>query len=397
MNTNFWSLRTATVGRLRPEAVFEFCFLAARLYSGAAIIVMKKKFVPIVAFVILAFSTFPASAWDYEGHRAVNQLALASLPKDFPAFVKTREAAERIAFLAGEPDRWRNMGDDLPLAHFNGPDHYIDLEQLEDYGLTPQTLPIFRHDLTAKLAVERAAHPEKFPVIDPAKNKDHTRELIGFAPWAIAEYCGKLKSSFSYLKAFQNYGGTPEEISNAQQNIIYIMGVMGHYVGDCSQPLHVTKHHHGWVGDNPHGYTTSSSFHGWIDGGFFRKMGGIKVETLVGKIRPAKIVGDPLKPDDLFRQIMTYLLETEKEIEPLYQLDKDGKLTPENEKAGEGRAFLDGQLVKGGQMLGDLWYSAWQQATEDQYLKRQLNDRKAAMTNAPVPPKQPGSLKATVQ
>ena len=88
-----------------------------------------------------------ARAWDYEGHRVVNQLALAALPKDFPAFVKTPEAAERIAFLAGEPDRWRNQGDgrnptdDLPLSHFNGPDHYLDLEQLEDYGLTPRTVP----------------------------------------------------------------------------------------------------------------------------------------------------------------------------------------------------------------------------------------------------------------
>ena len=249
---------------------------------------------------------------------------------------------------------------------------------LDDYGLTPQALPMFRYDFTAKLALARAAHPEKFPPIDPLKNKDHTRELVGFAPWAITEYCGKLRSGFSYLKAFQDYGGTPEEIANAQQNIIYVMGVMGHYVGDCAQPLHVTKHHHGWVGDNPHGYATNSSFHAWIDGGFFRKTGGIKVESLAGKIRPAKIVGDPTKPDDLFRQVMAYLLETHKQVEPLYQLEKDKKLSPENEKAGEGRAFLEGQLVKGGQMLGDLWFSAWQQATEDKYLIRNLTERKAA-------------------
>ncbi len=330
-----------------------------------------------LAALVLPFCP-EAFAWDYEGHRAVNQLALAALPKGFPAFVKTPEARERIAFLAGEPDRWRNLGDDLPLAHFNGPDHYLDLENLEDYGLTPEALPIFRYDFTSKLALPRAAHPEKFPPIDPARNKDHTRELIGLAPWAITEYCGKLKSGFSYLKAFQDYGGTPEEIANAQQNIIYVMGVMGHYVGDCAQPLHVTKHHHGWVGDNPHGFATNSSFHAWIDGGFFRNTGGIKAEPLVGKIRPAKIVSDPTKPDDLFKQVMAYLSETHKQVEPLYQLEKEHKLSPENEKAGEGRVFLEGQLVKGGQMLGDLWFSAWQQATEDKYLIRNLTERKAA-------------------
>jgi len=319
-----------------------------------------------------------ARAWDYEGHRAVNQLALVALPADFPAFAKTPEARERIAFLAGEPDRWRNISDDQSLPHCNGPDHYLDLEELADYSLTPQTVPPLRYDLAARLAIMRVAHPERFAPIDPTKNKDHTRELIGLAPYAIAEHCGKLRSGFSYLKAYQNYGGTPEEIANAQENILYIMGVMGHYVGDCAQPLHVTKHHHGWVGANPKGYATNSTIHGWIDGGFFRKAGGIQVNSLTDKIRPAKIVGDPLKPDDLFRQVMAYLVATEQQVEPLYQLNQAGKLTPENPSSAEGRAFLEGQLVKGGQMLGDLWYSAWQQATEDRYLIRQLTERQAA-------------------
>jgi hypothetical protein len=333
--------------------------------------------VPLFAALVVLAST-SARAWDYEGHRVVNDLALAALPADFPDFVKTPEARERIAFLGGEPDRWRNVTNDQSLPHFNGPDHYLDLEDLEDYGLTPETAPQLRYDLVAKLAVFRAAHPERFEPIDPAKNRDHTRELTGFAPWAITEYCGKLRSGFSYLKAFQDHGGTAAEIANARANIIYIMGVMGHFVGDCSQPLHVTKHHHGWVGVNPDGYTTNTSFHAWVDGGFFKKTGGVNAAALAGRIRPARIVGDPLKPEDLFRRVMGYLMETHQQLEPLYRLEKEKKLTPENEQSAQGRAFLDGQLVKGGQMLGDLWFSAWQQATEDRYLIRQLTERKAA-------------------
>jgi hypothetical protein len=324
-----------------------------------------------------------ATAWDYEGHRVVNQLALAALPTNFPAFALTAEARERIAFLAGEPDRWRNMGDDIVLGNFANPDHYFDLEELGHYGLTPESLPVFRYDFTVKLGLARAAHPEKFAPIDPLKNKDHTRELVGFAPWAITESCGKLRSGFSYLKAFLDYGGTPAEIANAQANISYIMGVMGHYVGDCAQPLHVTEHHHGWVGPNPHGYTTNTGFHGWIDGGFFRKTGGVNAAPLLGKVRPARIVGDPTKPEDLFRQVVAYLLETHKLVEPLYRLDKTGSLTPENEKAGEGREFLQTQILRGGQMLGDLWFSAWQQATEDKYLIARLKERQAAATPPP--------------
>lgn len=341
---------------------------------------MKKFLTATLPLCLLAPA---AGAWDYEGHRVVNQLALAALPANFPAFVLTPEARERIAFLSGEPDRWRNQGDgrnptdDVVLSHFAGPDHYFDLEQLEDYGLTPEALPIFRYDFTVKLGLARAAHPEQFEPIDPLKNRDHSRELVGFAPWAITENCGKLRAGFSYLKAFLDYGGTPEEIANAQANIIYIMGTMGHYVGDCAQPLHATRHHHGWVGPNPHGYTTNAGFHAWIDGGFFRKTGGINAAPLTGKIRPAKIVNDPTKPEDLFRKMVAYIVETQKLVEPLYRLDKERKLSAESPDVEQGREFLHARLVRGGQMLGDLWFSAWQQAGEDRYLIARLKERQS--------------------
>ncbi len=340
---------------------------------------MKKilsRFLPVCFSISLGLGS--ASAWDYEGHRVVNQLALASLPKDFPAFAFSSNTEERIAFLAGEPDRWRNVSDELPLVHCNGPDHYIDLESLDEYGLTPQTLPIFRYEFAAKLGAARALHPDKFPAIDPTKNRDHTRELIGFLPWAIVEYEGKLKSEFSYLKAYEQNGGTPDEIANAHDNVIYTMGVMGHFVGDAAQPLHTTIHHHGWIGANPNGYTTNRSIHQWIDGGYFMKTGGVKADALRVKIQPAKLVGDRANPEILFRQVMDYIVASHNELDPLYRLEKEGKLSAEGEKGLEGKVFLEGQLVKAGQMLGDIWYSAWKQAPEDRYLKQELLQRQTA-------------------
>src|ERR1700722_11105401 len=240
-------------------------------------------------FAVMTISTgvFNAGAWDYEGHHAVNELALASLPANFAGFELTPALKTRIEFLAGEPDRWRNTSD-LPLNHVNGPDHYFDLEDLKLCGLTPETLPPLRYDFVAVLARARAAHPGNFPAIDPAKDADHTRELDGFLPWAITENYEKLKSDFAALKALKQYGGTPEEIANAQADCVYVMGVMGHFVGDGSQPLHTSANFNGWdPKNNPKGYTTKQTFHAWIDGGYFKKTGGIKVEALVGKIQPA--------------------------------------------------------------------------------------------------------------
>src|SRR5256885_325896 len=121
----------------------------------------KSSLLAAFAFALFHLSTTKTSAWDYEGHRLVNQLALASLPANFPGFVRAPAAAERIAFLSGEADRWRNTPD-LPLKHCNEPDHYIDLEELSLYGLKPESLPVFRYDFVAQLALVRKAHPESF-------------------------------------------------------------------------------------------------------------------------------------------------------------------------------------------------------------------------------------------
>lgn len=329
---------------------------------------------------LIIFSTQNANAWDYEGHRAVNELALASLSSDFGVQL-TPALKDRIVFLAGEPDRWRNISD-LPLKHVNGPDHYIDLEDLTLYGLTPETLPIMRYDFVADIARARAEHSERFLPIDPERDTDHTRELSGFLPWAITEYYEKLKSDFSSLKAFQTHGGTPEEIANAQADIVYVMGVMGHFVGDGSQPLHTSKYFNGWEpNNNPKGYTTRTTFHAWIDGGYFRKIGGIKVDALIGEIQPATRIPNADDAEAFFRYVVAYLVAQNKFVEPLYELDKEGGLSGVGDKGMEGKPFLENQLVKAGQMLGNIWYTAWLAAPEDTYLERQLDQRNATPVN----------------
>ena len=325
-------------------------------------------------FALLSFVAAPSRAWDYEGHRIVNELALASLPKDFPSFVRTPVASERIAFLAGEADRWRNSTN-LPARHGLSPDHYFDVDELPLYGLSPKTVSPFRYDFVGQLKMARDKYPEKFPAIDPIKNSDHTRELIGFLPWAINEYFAKLESAFSYLKTFEQFGGTPEEVANAQQNVIYIMGVMGHFPGDASQPLHTTKHFNGWIGDNPKHFATNHTIHSWIDGGFIRRE-DIRFEELKPQVRAAKSIWQNGAPNnDAFEASMQFLLAQFSLVERLYELDRDGDLSPGRQDATRGREFISRQLLKGGQFLGDLWYSAWQSARIDTYLRGELSRR----------------------
>ena len=327
--------------------------------------------------LLLAALLVPAAvlkAWDYEGHRIVNRLALASLPADFPAFVREPAAAERIAFLSGEPDRWRNSPD-LPLRHVNSSDHYLDIEQLAEAGLDAATVPAHRYVFATDFAAGRAAHAEHFPPIDPARNTDRTREWPGFLPWAAAEHYGKLRSAFSYLKTFEESGGTPEEIANARANVLYIMGVMGHYIGDGAQPLHTTKHHNGWIGPNPREYTKWPRFHSWIDSGFINRA-GIDYDAVAPRLVPARplaLAAAPGARDPLFSAVMDWLLEQHAQVEPLYALEKSGALRAEvAATSAEGRAFIEARLLAGGQMLGSLWLTAWQQAGPDTFLRTQL-------------------------
>jgi hypothetical protein len=317
-------------------------------------------------------------AWDEPGHRMVNQLALASLPPDFPAWIHEPANAARIAFLAGEPDRWRNSRNE-PFLGDNGMDHYIDMEQLTYAGIDLDTLTPFRYQFAAEYAAGRLAHPDRFPPIDPAKDLDHTREWPGFLPWAISEYYAKLQSEFSYLKAYERYG-TPEEVAEAKANIVYVMGVMGHFVGDGSQPLHATVHHHGWVGPNPNGYSTRFGIHAWIDGGFIAKA-GIKVGEILPTVTPVQPLD--LTPradgrDPIFADVFAYLRTTQAFVEPLYQLEKEHKLEGPGPDSQEGRDFIKARLLAGGEELGAVWLTAWRQAAPDTFLQSTLIKRAAA-------------------
>lgn len=328
-----------------------------------------------MAILLLASGPIEMRAWDYEQHRLINQLAVAALPTNFPAFVRTPAAVERLGFLAGEPDRWRNTPD-LPLRNQNHPDHYLDLEDLEPARLKPENLSHFRYEFAAAFAVERAARPQDFPSIDPLRDADRTRAWPGFLPWAITEHYAKVKSQFSYWRVFQS-DGWPEEVRNAEENLLYVMGVMGHYVGDAAQPLHTTRHYNGWVGANPKGFTTTNRIHSWIDGGYLRKV-GLTMEELRPRLRPATLLwkSEPkVRRDDVFPEVMTFLLAQYQQVEPLYELEKAGGFSGEGEDGLKGKEFLAKQMLMAAQWLGDLWYTAWQQAPPDTFLKARLAER----------------------
>jgi hypothetical protein len=135
------------------------------------------------------------------------------------------------------------------------------------------------------------------------------------------------------------------------------------------------------VGENPNHYSTNR-IHAWIDGGYIAKA---KIEDDLGdmkkKMRLAQVVtfkGQPATSDQMFPAVIGFIVDQNKLVEPLYKLDQEHKLTGDDELGLQGKPFIEGQLMKGGQLLADIWYSAWQQAAVDDYLARQLHRRNQA-------------------
>jgi hypothetical protein len=336
-----------------------------------------------------------AFAWDHPGHSMVNEVALNSLPADFPAFVRERTNTERIKFLAGEPDRWSHAPD-MPVKHADWLNHFLDVEQIPTVGLDLAKLPALRYQFAAQFLAARAANADKLPPEAPPQVPDivpeHTREWCGFLPWEIVEQYGRLKAAFASWQAYEQFG-TPEEAANGRADIINVMGLMGHYVGDASEPLHATVHHSGWSGDNPKDYTKWFGIHSWIDSGLIRKA-HITSADLTARVAPAQPLPVTARADGrdpIFVAALDFIIAQNQFVEPIYRMEKEGRLgnvppgQPDRPVSPEARELVEGQLLKGGQLLGALWLTAWKTYKPDAYLIGVLQRRQKAQTPATKP------------
>ncbi len=311
--------------------------------------------------------TLPASAWDEQGHATVTVLAHEKLPATMPGWLRTPEVRARLAYLSAEPDRWRGQKN-VDLDHINKPDHYLDVEALEPYGLSLNKLPPLRRQYTDLLATVRTNHPDRFP--RPERDNDYTRLTPGLLPWTIAELQWKIAASWTTLKTYEKHAELvrDDEMRFARDNVVLHMGLLSHYVGDGAQPLHLTDHHNGWIGPNPNGYTTSKQFHSFIDGGVI-DLHGITTESLLPRAKAPR----PVPVTAYWKDIAVYLGETHALVEPLYKLEKSGELRKE-----AGKKFIEARLLEGGAMLAGTWVAAYDGAVIDDFRVRQLLKRKPA-------------------
>ncbi len=287
----------------------------------------------VAAFLVPLMMVEPSLAWGGDGHRMINRLAAANLPKDVPAFLRNGNALDTMEYLGPEPDRWRNKAEE-ELGAAQAPEHFLDMEYADLIG----SLPKKRYDYVRALEKAAAAHPDL----------NLTPEKVGLQPYVTEEVYQRLKSS---MREYRHLLATGEDTKPAETAILFYAGWLGHYVADGAQPLHLTIQYNGWTGPNPHGYTTDHKIHSQFESVY------VTANIKPAEVAPLVQAAEPKLLNDEWADYMNYLRHTATFVEKTYQLEKAGAFADAG--TPEGRAFVEERLAAGAIELRDMIYTAW--------------------------------------
>jgi hypothetical protein len=305
----------------------------------------------VASSLIAIFATQPAFAWGREGHMMINRLAAQYLPADVPAFLRNGNALDTMEYLGPEPDRWKERAEQ-ELSDTQSPDHFLDYEWAV-FGAKPCTagsagcvggyiFPKKRYDFLRALTAAAPQHPGI-----------KLRENVGLQLWQVEEVWQRLKVDF---RQYRKLVATNADTAPVETAILFDAGWLGHYVGDGSQPLHITIQYNGWTGPNPNGYTTEHHIHALFESTFV----GANVKP--ADIAPLVASTTPQVIADEWTQYLEYVQHSNSLVEKTYQLEKAGAFTGDG--TPEGKAFADERLAAGTIELRDLIYSAWIHSAE---------------------------------
>jgi hypothetical protein len=192
--------------------------------------------------------------------------------------------------------------------------------------------------------------PDRYSFMEALAAKKLELVKVGYLPYAILENYEKLVNAFRFWRRAR----TPQDRESARANAVYVAGILGHYVGDGSQPMHLSIHYNGWADNvsNPKNYTKDRGFHARYETAY--------VNAAIGA---AAVKVQPQRLADVWDVIKQYLAQDFAEVEPMYELEKVGEFNPQQPRA-KGTAFIANQLARASTMLGNLWYTAWLQSGE---------------------------------
>ena len=307
-------------------------------FYGSAVVLYTagmRKFCVVVAVALVPVLLVEQSvAWGNDGHRMINRLAAEALPAEVPEFLRSQSALDAMEYYGPEPDRWKSNSE-MELKMAGESEHFMDMEWADLIG---GPLPRRRYDFVRALAVAQRSHVE-IPL---------TPEKVGLQPYVTDEYYERVKAA---MREYRGLVAAHKDTQPVEAEIVFLCGIMGHFVGDGSQPLHATIQYNGWTGENPKGYTTEHRIHAQFESQFVKDV--VKPSRDVAPL----IAKEPKVLGDVFEEYVAYLRHSQSLVEKTYELEKVGGFAGKG--TAESRAFVDERLAAGATELRDLIYTAW--------------------------------------
>ena len=294
-----------------------------------------------LAGVAMLAGAAQALAWGATGHRLIGEAGMQSLPPDLPAFLRSPEAVQAVGEIAREPDRSKGSGQ--PHDRDLDPGHFLDVDDQGRVNGGPALadLPLDRE--AYDLALRPAATDAYGSGYLPYNIEDSFEQVVkDLAYWRVET--AALKSDRSVAER----AWIAHDLQMRTALTIRDIGWWAHFIGDASQPLHVSVHHNGWGSyPNPHGYT-DEKLHAPFEGAFVHDhLTLASVEVAMPALRPCAPIATCT---------IAYLTATNAEVEPLYALWGAGDFTRADSKAV---AFTTTRVAAGAAELRDMVVAAW--------------------------------------
>ena len=283
-----------------------------------------------------------ALAWGATGHRIIGTLGVLALPHEIPAFLRTQEAGMDAGELSREPDRWRDSGKTHDSSR--DPAHFVDVDDDGNVlgGPALNALPVTRAGYETALRAVGA---------DSAK--------AGYLPYAIIDGWQQLTKDFAYWRVLtaaipreqnpQHKAWLERDLVRREQLTINDLGIWAHYVGDASQPMHVSVHYNGWGAyPNPNGYT-QERVHVPFEGEFVHR--NVNIEQAFAAMAPSAPCEEAVEVC-----VERYLQATAATVVPFFALRKAGGFASGDPR---GVAFARERVAAGAAALRDFVITAW--------------------------------------
>lgn len=284
-----------------------------------------KRIVLAISFLLLPLCAF---GWGEKGHRISSEAATFGLPNDMPIFFY--KSFPELVYLGPDPDRWRGAG--VSLDGVNPPDHFLDYEYVAHLDLPPNRYRFLSLMIGSGTLRRHGIAPD----------------TAGFLPWRIAELSEHLTNEFRLWRF--SAPRSPERVA-IEHEIVFIAGILGHYVADAANPQHTTINYNGWVLPNPNGYATDCETHERFETVFVSH--AISLDDVTTRLDPPEL------RTNFFAAALEFVRASNALVEPLYRIDRDGGFDIFRPVSPVAKQFTAKRLAAGASLLRDLWWSAW--------------------------------------